>query len=378
MLHPIGLDYTAAIHQEAGIGRYVREMTKALVRLRPDADLRLFAAGVKRRDVPSSSFSAALRPSPLSERTYNRLWHRLRAPLPVELWTGRLDLFHAADFTLPPTLPGTRTVLTVYDLAYEFYPDETMPGMARYLSAVVPRSVRRADHVLTISEATKADLIRRYGVPTEKISIAYPGVEARFHPQPDPPAEAALRARLGLPDAPLALTVGTLQPRKNHVTLVEAFARVADATHVALVIAGGEGWAYDEVKKRVAEAGLEEQVHFVGFVPDDDLPALYRLADVFVYPSLYEGFGLPVLEAMASGVPVVTSDQSSMPEVTGLDAGLLVDPTSPDEIARAILSLFGDSQRAADLRERGLARARAFTWQRTAQAVWGVYDNLLG
>jgi glycosyltransferase involved in cell wall biosynthesis len=378
MPHPIGLDYTAAIHQEAGIGRYVREMTGALVRLRPDADLRLFAAGVNRRYVPSSTLPAALCPSPLSERTHNRLWHRLRAPLPVELWTGRLDLFHAADFTLPPTLPGTRTVLTVYDLAYEFYPDETMPGMARYLSAVVPRSVRCADHVLTISEATRADLIRQYRVPAEKISIAYPGVEARFHPQPDPEGEATLRARLGLPDAPLVLTVGTLQPRKNHLMVVEAFALLSEASDAVLVIAGGEGWAYEGVKRRVAELGLAQRVRLIGFVSDDDLPALYRLADVFAYPALYEGFGLPVLEAMASGVPVVTSNRSSMPEITGPDAGLLVDPESVEQVAEAISTLLSDSRLAARLRERGLARAKAFTWEQTAQAVWGVYDRLLG
>jgi glycosyltransferase involved in cell wall biosynthesis len=377
MPRTIGLDYTAAVHQEAGIGRYVREMTQALIRLRPDADLRLFAAGAGGRESASSP-PAPLYPSRLSERTHNRLWHRLRLPLPVEWWTGRLDLFHAADFALPPTLPRTRTVLTIFDLAYEFYPDETMPGMARYLSAVVPRSARRADHVITISEASRIDLINCYGLSPDKVSIAYPGVESRFNPQPDPDRQAALRARLELPDNPIVLTVGTLQPRKNHMTLVEAFVRVADATHVVLVVAGGEGWAYDAVKKRAADLGLGGRVRFVGFVPDADLPALYRLADVFVYPSLYEGFGLPVLEAMASGLPVVTSSRSSMPEITGPDAGLLVDPTDPDEIARAILSLLGDSQLAADLRARGLERAKTFTWERTAQAVWGVYDKLLG
>jgi glycosyltransferase involved in cell wall biosynthesis len=378
MPHTIGLDYTAAVHQEAGIGRYVREMTGALVRLRPDADLRLFVAGVGGRDLSSASPPAALYPSRLSERTHNRLWHRLRLPLPVEWWTGRLDLFHAADFALPPTMPHTGTVLTVFDLAYEFYPDETMPGMARYLSAVVPRSARRADHVITISEASRADLIQRYKLSPDKVSIAYPGVEGRFNPRPDPEREAALQARLELPDNPIVLTVGTLQPRKNHGVLVEAFATLAAASDAVLVIAGEEGWAYGEVKRQAADLGLEGQVRFVGFVPDDDLPALYRLADVFVYPSLYEGFGLPVLEAMASGLPVVTSNRSSMPEITGPDAGLLIDPTDADEIAHAILSLLGDSQLAPALRERGLERAKAFTWERTAQAVWGVYDKLLG
>jgi glycosyltransferase involved in cell wall biosynthesis len=374
----IGLDYTAAIHQRAGIGRYVRELTGALARLRPDADLRLFAAGAGGRDLPPIPHPATLHPSRLSERTHNRLWHRLRLPLPVELWTGRLGLFHAADFALPPTLPHTRTVLTVFDLSYESYPDEAMPGMARYLAAVVPRSARRADQVMTISEASRADLIRRYGIPADKVSIAYPGVEGRFHPQPDPERQAALRAQLGLPHAPLVLTVGTLQPRKNHVVLVDAFARLAATTDAVLIIAGGEGWAYGEVRRRVAKLQLSERVKFAGFVPDGDLPTLYRLADVFVYPSLYEGFGLPVLEAMACGVPVVTSDRSSMPEITGPDAGLLADPTSAEDTAAAIATLLADSRLAASLRERGLARAKGFTWERTAKAVWEVYDRLLG
>ena len=380
MPHPlIGLDYTAAVHQAAGIGRYVREMTRALVTLRPDSELRLFVAGARTVRLPPPPGQAVYRPSPLSERTHARLWHRLRLPLPVELWTGPLDLFHACDFTLPPTRSRVRTVLTIYDLAYERYPAETMPGMARYLSAVVPRSARRADHVIAISEATRADLIDLYHLPPEKISVAYPGVEPRFHPRPDAGEEAALRARYGLPEAPFVLTVGTLQPRKNHLRLVRAFARLEASLRkqTRLVIAGGAGWAYRSVQEEVVRLGLEEQVIFTGFVADADLPALYRLATVFAYPALYEGFGLPVLEAMACGVPVVAANTSSLPEITGPEAALLVDPFDVDGIASALARLLSDEALRLSLREKGPVRAGQFTWARTAMAVWGAYERLL-
>ena len=373
----IVVDYTAAVHQRAGIGRYVRELVRALATSPPagwEASLRLFVAGA--RGVPLPPAGCSYVASPLSERLHARLWHRLRLPLPVELWTGRQHLFHATDFALPPTLPTTRTVLTVHDLAFERYPQDTMPGMLRYLRTVVPRSVRRADCVIVPSEATRRDLIDLYGAPPHKVRLIYPGVEERFHPAGDAAEAAALRARYHLPAAPLVLTVGTLQPRKNHLRLVQAFAQVAD--RATLVIAGGQGWGYEAVHETVRRLGLESRVIFTGFVDDADLPALYRMATVFVYPALYEGFGLPVLEAMACGVPVVTSRVSALPEVSGPDAALLVDPHDVDGIAAALRRLLDEADLRQTLRERGLARAAAFSWRRTAEQVWALYAELAG
>jgi glycosyltransferase involved in cell wall biosynthesis len=382
----IGLDYTAAIHQTAGIGRTVRELVDALTEPHPPApspyaergSLRLFVAGARRAELPPLPPVCTYCPSPISERNHARLWHRLRLPVPVELWTGPLDLYHAADFALPPTLPRTRTVLTIYDLAFEHYPADTMPGMLDHLRRVVPRSAQRADCVIAISEATRRDVIALYGLPPEKV-IAIPlGVSPRFHltPHPPPPqGEGEVRARYGLPGGPLVLTVGTMQPRKNHLRLVQAFARLK--TEAVLVIAGGQGWAYEAVRDEVVRLRIADRVFFTGFVDDNDLPRLYNAAAVFVYPALYEGFGLPVLEAMACGVPVITSNVSSLPEVAG-DAALLVDPLDVDAIAVALDRLLVDERLRASLREKGIARAGQFTWARAAEKTWGVYRALLG
>jgi glycosyltransferase involved in cell wall biosynthesis len=331
--------------------------------------LRLFAADARRADLPPPPEGCAWRPSRLSERTHARLWHRLRLPVPVECWTGPLDLFHATDFTLPPTLRRARTVLTIHDLAFERHPEETMPGMLGFLRSVVPRSARRADAIIAVSEATRRDLIDCYRLPPDRIAVIPHGVSTRFSPVPadGEPGISALREKYRLPDDGFILTVGTLQPRKNHLRLVQALAAMKHAA--SLVIAGGSGWAYEAVRAEVSRLGLEQRVILAGFADDADLPVLYRAAAVFAYPALYEGFGLPVLEAMACGLPVVASNTSSLPEVAG-DATLLVDPLDPAAIADALDRALGDSGLRADLAQRGLARAAEFTWVRAARRTW--------
>lgn len=376
----IGIDYTAAIHQTAGIGRYVRELTRALADWLPGANVCLFVAAAGRADLPPYPGGFTYRPSRLSERNHARLWHRLRLPLPIELWTGPLDLFHATDFTLPPTHRNTKTVLTIHDLAFERYPAETMPGMQRFLSTVVPRSLSRADHVIAVSEATRKDLIELCDTPPEKITVVPNGVSPRFRPLTaseigeQAQKETAIRAKYGLPDGPLVLTVGTLQPRKNHQRLVQAFAQVREPA--TLVIAGGRGWAYNTTHNEVTRLGLTDRVVFAGFIDDADLPALYRTATVFAYPALYEGFGLPPLEAMACGVPVLAANTSSLPEVIG-EAGLLVDPFDVEGLAAGLEKLLGDEALRASLREKGITRAGGFTWAQAAEKVWGIYQALL-
>jgi glycosyltransferase involved in cell wall biosynthesis len=333
--------------------------------------------------------------SSFSERSHARLWQRLRLPIPVELWTGALDVFHATDFTLPPTLPRARSVLTVHDLAFERRSEETMPGMLPFLRSAVPRSVRRADAIIAVSEATRRDLIELYEVKPEKITVIPHGVSPRFQPgvrpwnfrvssRAEPGAQEAfqenlrIRARYLIGSGQFILSVGTLQPRKNHLQLVRAFARLRPERGVTLklVIAGGKGWAYDEIRAETDRLKLQDRVIFAGFVDDTDLPGLYRAASVFAYPALYEGFGLPVLEAMACGVPVLTSNTSSLPEVAG-DAALLINPLDPTGMSRALSQMLGDASLRADLIKKGLARASEFTWARSAQMTWAVYDRLL-
>lgn len=381
----ITIDYTPAIHQSAGIGRLTREVVRALLQLDAPHHFRLFCMGrpgapgiAELSRLVASAPRASLAVTPLNDRWLYRLWHRARLPVTVEMFSGQSDLYHATDFVLPPVMPGKRTVLTVHDLTFERAPDAAPPQLLRFLRRVVPRSVRRATHLIADSQATAHDLRALYDAPPERITVIYSGVDARFCPRDAPsPALDTVRRKYALGDTPFMLTVGTLQPRKNHLTLVRAFASVARRLpDLQLVIAGGKGWMYDDVTAEVARLNLNDRVRFIGFVDDDDLPDLYRAAQVFAFPSLYEGFGLPPLEAMACGVPVVASNASSLPEVVG-DVGLLVDPLDVDGLAEALTQAVADDAWRAQAIPRGLARARQFTWTRAAEQLLAVYGAIL-
>ncbi len=345
----------------------------------PETPYRLFVAGIRPRikplpPPPGPNFAWA--PSRLSTTWFARLWHRAQIPIPVERWIGPLALFHATDFVLPPVRPSTQTVLTVHDLTFARAPEAASLRLKRYLDRVVPRSVRRADHVLADSQATKDDLIALYGTPPEKIDVLLSGVNPRFQPVQEAGTLAAVRARYGLGDAPYLLAVSTVQPRKNYERLIRALAALpADLSHIHLVIAGGRGWLQVPIYAAVDELGLRDRVHFIGFAADEDLPALYSAACGFALPSLYEGFGLPVLEAMACGTPALTSNVSSLVEVAG-DAALLVDPLSVEDICAALVRLLTDEPLRAALIERGFRQAAQFTWARAAAQLHALYRRL--
>jgi glycosyltransferase involved in cell wall biosynthesis len=376
----IGIDYTAGARQGGGIGRYTRELVRAFLGLGGLHDYTIFAAigGLQSGDwrletqnlqslVPGLRF----RTLPLSDDWLHRLWQRLRLPLPVELITGPLDVFYSPDFVLPPTLRATRTLLTVHDLSFLHYPDAYVPSLRRYLERAVPRSVARADRLLADSKATRADLIAYYGAAPDKIDVLYCGVDPRFGPDSNPGERVRLQDRYGIDDRPYVLTVGTLQPRKNFARLIEAF--VSLAADVQLLIAGGRGWLCEDILAKAAEH--RDRVRLLGFVDDADLPALYRNAELFSLPSLYEGFGLPVLEAMACGTPVVCSGVSSLPEVAG-DAASMIDPFDVDGLAAAIARVLQEAAVRRNMAARGLEQAKRFTWEQVAQQLLRVLDSL--
>ncbi|MCL4505936.1 MAG: glycosyltransferase family 4 protein [Chloroflexi bacterium] len=397
----ITIDVTPAVHQSAGIGRLTREIVRHLLQIESRSQYRLFCMG--RVDSAGSATLAAIQPhpprvtvpvviGPLNDRWMYRIWYRARLPVPVQLLAGACDLYHATDFVLPPVLPGTRTVLTVHDLTFERDPGSAPPTLLGFLKRVVPQSVRRATHIVADSYATARDLTELYAVAAEKITTIHSGVDERFTPRTTASyykaRSSALRAKYGLPAEPFILTVGTLQRRKNHLTLVRAMARLNDRLRtgdsgsesrpvgVKLVIAGGKGWLYDEVQEEIGKLGIEAQVVFAGFVDDADLPDLYHAAAVFAFPSLYEGFGIPPLEAMACGIPVVTSNASSLPEVVG-DAGLMVDPLDVDGLSSALYRALFDEVWRTQAVSAGMQRAATFTWQRAAQQLLAVYDKVL-
>ncbi len=379
MKQSIGIDYTAAYEQGAGIGRYVRELVRALAAVDQETSYRLFVAGAKQESLPSvPGPNFTWRPTRVTPLWFARLWHRLQIPLPVETFVGRVPLFHATDFTLPPTLPGAKTLLTVHDLSFVRAPETATPVLKAYLDQVVPRSVRRATHVLADSQATKDDLVELYQTSPEKITVLLSGVTADFKPVADPAVLKTVCERYHIPGNPYIFSIGTVQPRKNYARLIEALVALGpDFSDIHLVIAGGRGWLDSPIYQAVTDHGLDKRVHFIGFARDEDLPTLYSAARCLAYPSLYEGFGLVVLEAMACGTPVITSKLSSMPEVAG-DAALLVDPYSIEELSGALAQLLSSEALRAELVTRGFKQAAHFTWTRAAHQLKDIYQDILG
>jgi glycosyltransferase involved in cell wall biosynthesis len=376
----IGIDVTAALTQGGGIGRYIRELVQAVVALDSVNSYRLFSAKppatLPVADPIPQANNVTHCPAPLDERWLYRLWYRLRLPLPVQWVTGSLDLFHSPDFVLPPVSGAISTLLTVHDLSFIHFPETFPQRLVSYLNQVVPWSVGRASHILADSEATKHDLTALWQVPSEKISVLYSGVNKRFQPVTDVGRITAVRQKYRLQEWPYVLSVGTLQPRKNYQMLIRAFQPLADKLPHHLVISGGKGWLYDEMMAEVARQGLTGRVHFIGFVDDADLPTLYSEASLFAFPSLYEGFGLPLLEAMGCGTAVLTSNSSSLPEVAG-DAAWQLAPQDQSAWTEALDTLLTNSQVQNRLITAGFSRVDRFSWQQSAAQLLKIYQRLL-
>lgn len=372
----IGIDYTAALKQGGGIGRYTRGLVTTLAQLDRQNQYTLMLTP----DAPSdglhpfqaySNFNH--RRYPLPERWMTIGWHRLYLPLPLEWFTGPVDLFHSPNFILPPARRA-KTLLTVHDLSFVRHPQGAVARLRRWLEKVVPRSLSRADHVLADSKSTKQDLIDIYGLSPEKITVVGAGVDHRFQPITDPAVLKAMRQRYHLPPEKFILSLGTLEPRKNFTGLIQAFNQspVRETHH--LVIAGGKGWLYDDIFAAAQSSPVADRIHLIGFVADEVLPALYSLADIFAYPSHYEGFGIPVIEAMACGTPVVCANNSSLPEVAG-EAALQVTATDIPALAEALPRLAGDDALRQKLVQAGFQQAKKFNWTAAAGRLLNVYQQ---
>lgn len=307
---------------------------------------------------------------PTEHRLVRILWEQVAWP-----WAAvrqRLDLLHSMAFVTPLVSPCP-TVVTVYDLSFIHYPDTFPAGQRLYLTSQTTRSCRQARRIITISESGRQDAHTLLGVPLERVDVVRPGVDASFYPRP--PAEvAAFRRQQGL-NEPFILHVGTLQPRKNIPLLLEAVAQMK-RPGLRLVLVGGKGWLYDEIFQQVEALGLRGRVHFAGYVADEELPLWYNAAAVLVFPSAYEGFGMPVAQAMACGTPVVAADVSAIPEAAG-EAALLFPPQDVEALAGQIAAVLDDLALAATLRERGIAQARRFTWAEAGRQTAEVYERAL-
>lgn len=356
-----------------GIGTYIRNLVPAMARQDPSLDIRLFHARFADEEPPERwvrDFWVDELGAPI--RSLYPRWDLLARPaLPPSL--QRVDVIHAPlHAAIPPAARGQKLVVTVHDLAFEYFP-AMFPRTWRILFRLgVRAAVARAHAIVTPSRNTAEDLLSRTKVDPARLHVVPLAVSVLDGPADPEPTLSRLKIR-----GPYVLFVGTLEPRKNLVRLIRAYRRVA-ATGVphALVLAGPLGWRHDALLREIALSGPGDIV-MTGALSEEDLDAVYRAADAFVYPSVYEGFGLPVLEAMARGIPTVSSNASSVPEVAG-DATLGINPRSVREIATAIERLLTDVDLAERLAERGRRRAERFTWDETARLTLQVYERVVG
>jgi glycosyltransferase involved in cell wall biosynthesis len=354
-----------------GIGTYIRNILRQLARLDRRTEYVLIC-GDRDREL-GLSLGDNFRVEVDTSKPYS-IWEQVTVP-----WTlvrTRTGIFHEPHYVLPP-LTHCRSVVTIHDCIHLRFP-QYLPkrGALAYARAQMGAAARRSNRILTVSEASKRDILEYFDVPPEKVTVIYNGIDEHFVTPPPEDKMRAIEERYQL-QGEFALYVGNVKPHKNVERLLDAFhlVRQSGLTDLKLVVIGDEISKYAALRRAVHRYNLHKYVRFLGFLPDETLSVVYRLASVFVFPSLYEGFGLPPLEAMACGTPVITSNVSSLPEVTG-DAALLVDPYSAEEIADATRRVLTDSSLRSDLSTRGLTRAHEFSWERAARRVLEIYDEV--
>lgn len=371
------VEASAAFGQTAGIGRYSRNILRALLPMLADWEWTLVHApsnsgSAITQDTWLPAFEGKVVQLPVSRRRADQLWFRARLPLDIQFFAGRGDVLYSPDFTAPPAHRVPR-IVTVHDLAFMTHPEHTTAALESYLSQVVPRQVARADAVAVVSNATRRDVIERLGVPADRVVVVRNGIEGRFFGAPA--LNALARKELGVPDRFL-LMVGTIEPRKNHLNVLRAIDTIPMADRLPLVIAGRPGWGHEQtlaLARRMETAG---KVRLLDFVSEAALPSLYATAEVVLYPSWTEGFGLPILEAFASGTPVITGTAPALREVAG-DFATFVDPADPAAIAAAIERHVRGTDTVGGPAER-IARARSFTWQEPASQLAEVLRGMAG
>ena len=364
----IGID-ARKLH-DFGIGTYIRNLLRQLARLdsqtefvllaRPDDVADLSATGPNFRAVAARAGNYSVAE---------------QLTIPLALKREKVTLFHAPHYVLPP-LVRCRSVVTIHDCIHLMFPNYLpTPFALRYARASIGLAARRASRVLTVSESSKRDILRFVDIPAERIDVIYNAYDERFGIEPLEEDVVRVRERFQLHDE-FVLYAGNVKPHKNLERLIDAFqvVRQRGLDHLKLVLIGDEISKYASLRRAVHKYQLHNSVRFLGYLPEETLAIMYRLAGVFVFPSLYEGFGLPPLEAMASGTPVVTSNVSSLPEVAG-NAAVLVDPYDPAAIADGMYQVLTDATLRQELRRKGLARAREFSWEDSIRRVREIYGR---
>lgn len=369
------LDVSPTAQGHAGLGRYAAEVARGLATHHPALDVTLFYNRNREAKLPDYL-------SHLPQKTVNvgnKPWRMgvllsQMGRLPMDKTFGASHVFHATNHLLAH-FRRAATVYTLHDLIFLHYPEYHLLYNRLYLTFTMPRYLKAADVIITPSECSKRDAIKFYGLPESKIKVIYEAASPIFKPTSDTETLARVRSEYNLPEQFL-LHVGTIEPRKNLTRLLEAFhALLPEYPNLRLVLIGKRGWLHEPFFARLHALGLEEAVIFPGYIAEADLPACYQLATVLVYPSLYEGFGLPPVEAMACGTPVISSNSSTLPEVVG-EAGIMVSPTDTAALTEAIRRVLSDSDLHATLRTRGLVQANKFSWRKAVDELVTVYQSV--
>ncbi len=357
-------------YRRAGIHNYIYKILDNIPLAEPNWEYTVFLANKARLEA-KYGFKAKRSHWPTDRRIVRILWEQSVWPIVAKF--GKFDLLHSMAFVLP-ILGKTPSVVTVYDLSFIHFPENFPKLQQTYLYSQTARSCRKARRVITISEASRQDVHKLLSVPLENIDVVAPGVEQIYRPYPTGQIEE-FRIEKGL-SRNVILHVGTLQPRKNIPLLLRAVAEIG-RSDVDLVLVGGKGWLYEQIFDLVGQLGLTEQVHFIGYVPDEELPIWYNLASLLAFPSVYEGFGLPVVEAMACGTPVVAARSSSIPEAGG-SAALYFEPGNMKELTGHMTAILENPQLADELGEVGKKQSRRFSWERAGRETAQVYQRALG
>jgi len=366
LLAPSGQDS----YRSAGIHTYIAQTLLHLPEIDPAMQFTLFAA---HPPVGLDRSIAVESPRWKTDRPAQRiLWEQLALPSAVR--RVKADVLHATAF-VAPIIHSAPTIITIYDLSFALFPQYFRGFNQTYLRVGMRLSAHRAQRLITISDCTRRDVHRLYNVPLDRIDVAYPGVDETLQPLPPDRVETFRRAK-NLPEKFL-LFLGTLEPRKNLITLVRAFTQLKQTyPEAALVLAGGVGWLADDLFAAIDASGVKDSIVLPGYVAAEDKALWYAAATAFVYPSIYEGFGLPPLEAMACGTPVIVSNAASLPEVVG-DAGLLIAPEDVSSWTAALIRMWNDSAYRAELVDRGRQQAAQFTWRETARQTMIAYRQVV-
>ncbi len=371
----IAIDASSTIPPRTGVGNYTYELIRHLSHLNTDVEYYLYFNYFRpSKTIPQFDKRFEKRINRLPARLQRVLHNNLH--LPIELFVGTVDIFHSPNYFVPPS-SGAKLVTTIHDLTFIKYPETMTKADCLYFQKHVKQSINRSAKIITVSSNSRDDLVELLGVEVDKITVVYEAAGSHFHRIDDTSVRNRVREKYGIPEE-FILSVATLEPRKNLSTLMEAFCflkKERDIQH-KLVITGKKGWLYHDIFETARESGLDSSIIFTGFVDTEDMPVIYSMSSVFAFPSLYEGFGLPLLEAMSCGAPVVCSDTSSLPEVVG-DAGILVEPTNVKAWVESLEKSLKDKDFVQILRSKGLQRSKLFSWEKAAKETFQVYKDVM-